>query len=190
MHRIYSNQMEKKKERKKKECCEQRRRWYYVRRYEGVWSVKGELIAVSYAHDIQAPSPPLDLQTCLCPGITLGHWQYVWGEWVTWIPSWEGKKTNKLKASVWRGIFWLHWCFWSILVSFSNCPRRCCFSLAHAAQARVWLGFIFMTYHFFAGKHSAQSQPFASARASIAAPARTQARTRWENSMFKHISPV
>lgn len=45
-------------------------------------------------------------------------------------------------------------------------------------RKRVWLGFIFMTYHFFAGKHSAQSQPFASARASIAAPARTQARTR------------
>lgn len=134
MHRIYSNQMEKRK--KKKECCEQRRRWYYVRRYEGVWSVKGELIAVSYAHDIQAPSPPLDLQICLCPDITLGHWQYVWGEWVTWIPSWEGGK-NKLKASVWHGIFWLRCCFWSILVSFSNCPRRCCFSLAHAAQASM-----------------------------------------------------
>lgn len=68
-----------KKEKKKKKCCEQRRRWYYVRRYEGVWSVKGELIAVSYTHDIQAPSPPLHLQICLCscPDITLGHWQYV-----------------------------------------------------------------------------------------------------------------
>lgn len=57
-------------------------------------------------------------------------------------------------------------------------------------RKRVWLGFIFMTYHFFAGKHSAQSQPFASARASIAALARTQACTRWENSMIKHIRPV
>lgn len=186
MHRIYSNQMEKRK--KKKECCEQRRRWYYVRRFEGVWSVKGELIAVSYAHDIQAPSPPLDLQICLCPDITLGHWQYVWGEWVTWIPSWEGEKTNLkpvfgMASSDCVAASDQFWFLSATAQGDAAFPWR-------MQRKRVWLGFIFMTYHFFAGKHSAQSQPFASACASIAALARTQACTRWENSMIKHIRPV
>lgn len=45
--------------------------------------------------------------------------------------------------------------FQLILVSFSNCPRRCCSSLAHAAQARM-ARFYFHDISFFAGKHSAQ----------------------------------
>lgn len=43
-----------------------------------------------------------------------------------------------------------------------------------------------MTSHFFAGKHSAQNQPFASARTSIAAHARTHACLHRENSRIKH----
>lgn len=36
----------------------------------------------------------------------------------------------------WQSIVWLIW------ISFSDCPRRCCFSLAHAAQrTQAWQGF-------------------------------------------------
>lgn len=76
---------------------------------------------------------------------------------------------------------------WLILVSFSNCPRRCCFSLAHAAQASM-ARFLF-SWHLISLQENTNYQPFAkrNAQASIAAPARTQACMQWENSKIKHI---
>lgn len=77
---------------------------------------------------------------------------------------------------------------WWIVVSFSYCPRRCCFSLAHAAQASM-ARFYFHDIPFLCRKSTAQklpSQLFANARTSIAAPARTQAYLLGENFMIKH----
>lgn len=105
------------------------------------------------------------------------------GEWVTWNPSWRQRS---------KPAFGTAFSDWWILVSFSNCPRRCCFSLAHAAQASM-ARFYFHDISFLCRKstaHKLPSQPFASARKSIAAPARTQACMRWENSMIKHTWAV
>ena len=79
-------------------------------------------------HNIRFPSPPLVLQRCLCPCITLGYCVSVWGEWVTWNPPCQ----NRLQP-----VFGMAFSGWLITISFSNCPRRCCFSLAHAAQASM-----------------------------------------------------
>lgn len=79
------------------------------------------------------------------------------------------------------------------------CSDRILFSAADQGDAtfpwrmrrkRAWLGFIFMTSHFFAGKHSAQkANTLQSARASIAAPARSQACIQKENSWdLTHLS--
>lgn len=50
------------------------------------------------------------------------------GEWVTWNPSWQKSL---------QPVFGMAFPDWLIWISFSNCPRRCCFSLAHAAQASM-----------------------------------------------------
>ena len=101
-----------------------------------------------------------------------------------WCPDTRPDK-NRLQ-SVWPFLIDI------ISVSFSNCPRRCCFSPAHAAQASM-ARFLF-SWHLISLQestaHNLPSQPFASARASIAAPASTQACLQRENSMIKRSCPV
>jgi len=158
----------------KKECCEQRRQWWYVcgalvcRRWAD-WNRSGFITTGS-------PS----LQRSLNPSIIWGKCQAV-GGWPATQP--DRGRLQPMPDEAFSD--------WFILISFSNCPRRCCFPQANAAQASM-ARFIF-SWHLISLQESTVSklptQPFASARTSIAAPARTQACLQWENSMIKLTHP-
>lgn len=72
-------------------------------------------------------------------GVLLGCWR------VSWNPS----RRRRLEPT-WHGIFWL------INLNFFQQRPKEMLLFPSAQRKRAWLGFIFMTSHFFAGKHSVQ----------------------------------
>lgn len=129
-------------------------------------------------HNTRVPSPSHVLV------LLLGYCQSARAEWVAWNPSWQKSLQPVFGMAFSDGLIW---------ISFSNCPRRCCFSLAHAAQASM-ARFYFHDISFLCRKstaHKLPSQPLCK-RTHKHRSAREQRKhvCKRENSMIKHTCPA
>lgn len=93
-----------------------------MRRYEGLWSVEGQLIVMGQA-SYHPGSKDIHLFLILWDIVRL------WEE--------NGWPETHLNKRAYSQCFGEAFCYWLIWISFSNCPRRCCFSLAPAAHASM-----------------------------------------------------
>lgn len=133
-----------------------------MRRYEGLWSVEGQLIVAGQSSFHLGSK---DVGVFLLIRGLVRQWEQ---------NGWPEPMRTKRAYSQRFGVAFAYWLIW---ISFSNCPRRCCFSLAHAAHASM-ARFYFHDISFLcreAQRTNYQANPFASARTSTAAPARMQA---------------
>lgn len=103
---------------------------------------------------------------------------------------------KEVTAAVWHGIFW-----WINLNFFQQLPKEMLLFPGARWRKRAWLGFIFMTSHFFAGKHSAQittptlckrkrthKHRSASENASMSAMGKLHDKT-YQSSLKQHLQP-